>query len=434
MPRRPSDQHIDNPAAVGRRLRQTRIEAGLSQRALAFPGCTPAYISRIEAGQRIPSLQLLRELANRIGVDVEYLARGDEASAAVTDPLAEAELELRLGDVEAAAEHFSTVASSPDAAERQRARALAGLGQIAFGKGDCLGAIKAFEQALELWPRLEGEDPGLADSLGRAYAMTSQYDRAISLFERRHAEAEQHRDLIQTVRFAVLLANTLVDSGSFDRAEKLLGHALEEYGEEGDPLTNARLWWTQSRLHTLQRESTLAERYARLALDTLLLTEHTRYVALARQVLAHIYLDEGRADEALEVLEPARATLESSENAYDRGVIRVELARALVEVGRIDEALPLAQAAAAELHDVSPIDAGRAHDVLANALRRRGDVDGAIAAAERALTLLPVNDRYRLAVSSSLAEMLREQGRSDEALDVLADAVRSQSGERQLSR
>ncbi|HKH32055.1 MAG TPA: tetratricopeptide repeat protein [Gaiellaceae bacterium] len=432
MPRRPSDQHIDNPAAVGRRLRQTRTEVGLSQRALAFPGCTPAYISRIEAGQRIPSLQLLRELANRIGVDVEYLARGDEASAAVTDPLAEAELDLRLGDVEAAERHFSAVAGA-EVSDRERARAVAGLGQIAFGRGDSNGAIEAFEQALELSPRLEGDDPALADSLGRAYAMTSQYDRAVALFERRYNKAQQRQDLIQTTRFAVLLANTLVDSGSFARAEELLGKALAQIGDEGDPLTNARLWWTQSRLHTLQNEPTLAERYARLALDTLMLTEHTRYVALARQVLAHIYLDEGRADEALEVLEPARATLEASENAYDRGVIRVELARALVEVGRTDEAMPLAQTAADELREVSPIDAGRAHDVLAGALRRRGDVDGAIAASQRALTLLPVNDRYRLAVSSSLAEMLREQGRNDEALDVLAEAVRSQAGERQLS-
>jgi tetratricopeptide (TPR) repeat protein len=433
VPRRPSDQHIDNPVAVGRRLRQTRVEAGLSQRALAFPGCTPAYISRIEAGQRIPSLQLLRELANRIGVDVEYLARGDEASAAVTDPLAEAELDLRLGEVEAAEKHFSDVSSRADSTDRQRARALAGLGQIAFGKGDSSGAIKAFEQALELWPRLEADDPALADSLGRAYAMTSQYDRAAALFERRYEAAQRRRDLIQTVRFAVLLANTLVDSGSFDRAEELLGDALAQNEADGDPLTNARLWWTQSRLHTLQNEPTLAEKYARLALDTLLLTEHTRYVALARQVLAHIYLDEGRADEALEVLEPARVTLEASDNAYDRGVIRVELARALVEVGRIDEAMPLAEAAAAELREVSPIDAGRAHDVLAGGLRRRGDLDGAIAASQRALTLLPVNDRYRLAVSSNLAEMLREQGRSDEALDVLAEVVRSQAGERQPS-
>jgi tetratricopeptide (TPR) repeat protein len=95
--------------------------------------------------------------------------------------------------------------------------------------------------------------------------------------------------------------------------------------------------------------------------------------------------------------------------------------------------MPLAETAAEELHDVSPIDAGRAHDVLAGALRRRGDVDGAIAASQRALTLLPVNDRYRLAVSSTLAEMLREQGRNDEALDVLAEVVRSQADERQLS-
>jgi tetratricopeptide (TPR) repeat protein len=433
MPRRPSDQHIDNPAAVGRRLRRTRLDAGLSQRALAFPGCTPAYISRIEAGQRIPSLQLLRELASRIGVDVEYLARGDAASAAVTDPLAEAELELRLGDVNTAREGFAAVAGSAGADERQRARALAGSGQIAFGEGDYTSAIDAFEQALTLWPRLEVEDPGLADSLGRAYAMTSQYELALALFERHHAAAEQRQDLIQSLRFAVLLANTLVDCGSFGRAEELLGHALAQNGEATDPLTQAKLWWTQSRLHALQRDSGLAEKYARLALDTLALTEHTRYVALARHVLAHICLDEGRAEEALDLLERARPVLERSDSAYDRGLIRVELARALVELGRVEEAMPLAESAADELPAVSPIDAGRAHDVLATALRRQGNHDAAIEASQRALSLFPVNDRYRLAVSSKLAEMLREQGRSDEALDVLSDAVRAQTGERSLT-
>jgi tetratricopeptide (TPR) repeat protein len=431
MPRRPSDQHIDNPADVGRRLRQARVDAGLSQRALAFPGCTPAYISRIEAGQRIPSLQLLREMARRIGVDVEYLARGDAASAAVTDPLAEAELEFRLGNVELARERFDAVAAAEDVDDRQRARALAGNGQIAFEAGDHAAAIATFERALELWPRLEADDPAVADSLGRAYAMTGRYELALEIFERRYEDAEEREDLLQTVRFAVLLANTLVDYGSFGRAEELLERTLAQAGDGVDALTSAKLWWTQSRLHTLQREPGLAERYARLALDTLVLTEHTRYVALARLVLAHVYLDEDRATEALELLEPARAVLETSDNTYDRGLIRVEVARALVELGRLDEAVPLAEAAAEELAEVSPGDAGRAHDVLATVFRERGDSAEAIEASKRALGLLPTNDRYRLSVSSKLAELLREQGRSDEALDVLSDAVRSQAGERQ---
>ena len=60
--------HYDDPAAVGRRVYEAREAAGLSQRELAFPGCSAAYISRIERGERIPSLQVMRELARRIGI------------------------------------------------------------------------------------------------------------------------------------------------------------------------------------------------------------------------------------------------------------------------------------------------------------------------------------------------------------------------------
>src|SRR4051794_41343621 len=58
--------HIDSPGELGVRLRSARETAGLSQRQLAFEGCTAAYISRLEAGARVPSLQMINELAVRL--------------------------------------------------------------------------------------------------------------------------------------------------------------------------------------------------------------------------------------------------------------------------------------------------------------------------------------------------------------------------------
>ena len=89
--------YIDDPLAAGRRLAGAREDAGLSQRALAFAGCSAAYISRIERGERVPSLQVLRELAHRCGVSEEYLAWGranrvDPAVAARFREVEEAEL------------------------------------------------------------------------------------------------------------------------------------------------------------------------------------------------------------------------------------------------------------------------------------------------------------------------------------------------------
>ena len=96
MPRRKST-HVDDPAAVGERLRAARERAGLTQRDLAFPGCSPAYISRIESGDRIPSLQLLRELGRRLGVSEDFLATGENRAAPEDPRLLDAELALRLG-------------------------------------------------------------------------------------------------------------------------------------------------------------------------------------------------------------------------------------------------------------------------------------------------------------------------------------------------
>ena len=97
-----------------RRRRSARVCGGcgssraLSQRDLSSPGITYAYISRIEAGARTPSVKALRMLAKKLGVTPEYLETGSELDAAELRELRLAEQELRLrldGDADTAALH-----------------------------------------------------------------------------------------------------------------------------------------------------------------------------------------------------------------------------------------------------------------------------------------------------------------------------------------
>lgn len=68
----------DEAIALGRRLKAARLRAGLSMRELAdgLPSITGAYLSRVEQGQRRPTVEALRLLAPRLGVSVGWLETG----------------------------------------------------------------------------------------------------------------------------------------------------------------------------------------------------------------------------------------------------------------------------------------------------------------------------------------------------------------------
>jgi len=76
MALRRHDAAVRADAKVGRRIKALRVERGMSQRDLAAPGMSYAYLSRIEAGQRTPSLSALIELADRLDTSALYLATG----------------------------------------------------------------------------------------------------------------------------------------------------------------------------------------------------------------------------------------------------------------------------------------------------------------------------------------------------------------------
>jgi transcriptional regulator with XRE-family HTH domain len=74
------------------RLLRLRRELGWSQRRLSRAGYTAAYISRLEAGERQPSVHVIRQLATELGVDPYYLETGRD------DPLLTALREIASGN------------------------------------------------------------------------------------------------------------------------------------------------------------------------------------------------------------------------------------------------------------------------------------------------------------------------------------------------
>jgi tetratricopeptide (TPR) repeat protein len=428
MPRQKSD-HVDSAAALAQRLRTAREHAGLSQRALAKGICTPAYVSRLEKGERIPSLQLLRQLADRLDADADELASG--VPSVVGDPLVDAELALRLGETEEARRLFTEVLDTGRAGSRSAA--LAGLGQLAFQTGDHRAAIELLEEAVAARPGSSSITSAVADSLGRAYAMSGELESAIAIFEDAFEAARLRGDSIDMLRFAVLLSNALIDCGRLGRATELLGGAISTASEAQDPVLRARVWWSQSRLHAAQHDPETAARYARRALETLEMTEHTTYAARAHQLLAHMELEQGHAEEALVLLESGYPLIEQSGNRFEQAVFRLEQARAFAQLGRTEEAASRAMEASGLLAEAGPGDAGRGYALVAEVFADLGDRPKAIELYELADELVADGGRFSTNISARWAELLEQEGRKDEALELLKRAMRTQTESRSQS-
>jgi transcriptional regulator with XRE-family HTH domain len=142
----PRDETPAQPESIGKRIRRLRLERGLSQRKVTGPGVSYAYVSRIESGQREPSLKAIRTIAKRLGVDPELVETGEPIPASRRRALkvADAELALRVGLNTDEAEDALKQALAERRDDVSGARGLAALGLLAARRGrrgarlDCL--------------------------------------------------------------------------------------------------------------------------------------------------------------------------------------------------------------------------------------------------------------------------------------------------------
>jgi len=415
--------HVDDPRAVGRRIREARLSAGLGQAELAAGECAPAYVSKIESGERTPSLQLLRRFGQRLGLSADYLATGSDGSEAEL-ALTDAQLAMRLGDSEPARRAFEGLASHDDVRIREQAEL--GLAQLASAAGDSVRVIELLEPRYAArGPR--PSDPDAVELLVLAYRYRGDRPAALALLDREITRAAN--DGVAFFRLNVLLANLLIDLGEFTRAESVLATAFNAVPDPGDPIALARCLWSQSRLKTAQGAPDLALEYASDALALIRGTEHDEYAARAYHLVAYIELERGDAARALELLESAEPIVLRSEDARHIALHQLDRARALAALGRLEEAQQLAGALVAELDGLDPGDAARALGVLAGIAEARGAVAEALRLYETAVEAVAEgpNEPMLVDLYANWSDLLERTGNVEKALEVARLALHART-------
>jgi transcriptional regulator with XRE-family HTH domain len=416
---------------VGARLKRLRVEAGLSQRDIAGRGVSFTYVSRIESGQRQPSIKALRVLAQRLGVSAEFLETGNEVSAASGWELrlGDAELALRLGDGEGSEERFQALLDEAEAAGdaevADRARTGYALALTRSGRHADAAALLAVAVGRDR-PSV-ADRPDLYATLGRAYAAAGETPRAVALFRRCLEEIAEapSPDPVLYVRFATYLSYALTDVGETAAAHEALASALARADGVEDRTTLVRLYWSLSRYYSFEGKPATSLDYIRRAIALLEAGEDTFYLARAHESCATILLDQGNVREAGPHLDLAERMFgELGEPAYV-GSARAERARLGVLEGNLDAARAEALAALDLLDRGEAVEVGRTWRTLGDVFDRLGDDDLAErsyrTAAERLVeqgAVKELAETYR-----TLGKFLRARGREGEALDVYERAA-----------
>ena len=421
---------------IGRRLRRLRLEQGLSQRDLSAPGITYAYISRIEAGSRQPSVKALRMLARKLGVTPEYLETGSELPAIQIRELRLAEQELRLrldgeADLAEAQAILAEAEAELDVAALIRARVL--LGFIASARDDQLGTIEQLSRVIDSELVSPSSRPDVYATLGHAYALAGLPDQAVALFE--HALAELSRlepgNRAGEIRYATYLSYALTDLGDIERAGSLLAELWAGSEQVEDRYTRIRLYWSLGRVALEDAKPLAALDNFRRAVALLEATEDAVHLARAHVACADAALSAAEGLVGVQThLEEAERLLRGQAARADMAVIRRLQAIAALRGGDARQAASIAEQALA-LSTGMPGEHGRAWLAVAEA-RAGSGAAAADEAFDAAIALLGQHGsgREHAEALRAYGRHLRDGGREREALEVFEQAAQVASSPR----
>lgn len=322
---------------LGARIRELRLERGLTQAQLAGGELTKGFISMVETGRARLSIHSAQILADRLGIPVGDLLR--EAAPDVQDleiQLLRAEQDLLLGDARAARSAAEQLAPMGPGALRARFRLLHGRALLALGQVDA--AIAPIDEAIRAFRALGARESYTKATfwLAQAHLRSGAHSEALQLLLRVDAaiaggavveavfEAEVQRSL--AVAYAALGVAASVEH--LDRARRLAD-------DSGDPHALATRYRRRAEERYALGDRATALSFAHAAFDVLTTAERDRSLITTWLGLSRGYLAVARHDDALAALDRA-ADLTERRGLYALFLEEIAMIRAEAHLGSGD--------------------------------------------------------------------------------------------------
>jgi tetratricopeptide (TPR) repeat protein len=368
--------------AIGQRLREARLAAGLTQQQLAGERYTKAYISALENGIAKPSMAALNYLAPRLGKTAsEVLSDPSRAWARL-----EADLALASGNWQAALDGYDGLL---DQAQERGARAdlLAGIAEAHCRLDRPAEAIRPASEAAEIFASLARD----ADRARAEYWLASANMQQDNPDE---ARALMH-SILERVRGGL-------DLGADFRTRVLIGLAM---------------------LETYQGQPTAALAYLEEA-RALAGELDTRRRGTFHAALAAAYRNAGDHEAAIRAGMQALALLRAAQSDLEAGLVENHLALAYAALGNIERARDTIRGARVAARGDDRLGSNLA-DTEATIELDAGDPKRALALADEAVTLAERTEHQKalLDALTTRARALTALGRPEEAIAAFARAA-----------
>jgi tetratricopeptide (TPR) repeat protein len=357
---------------LGTRMKRLRLARGMTQKELADPKYSYAYVSTIEAGRRNPSKEAIEHFASKLGVTADELATGAPADLAprLELRLHEARVALSDGRVDDAASELAAIAKEAKRHHlvRVTAKTEEGLGLACERRAEPEEALEHYQRSEEL---LRDEPPtewvDAVAGMARSFEAMGDVRYAIFILESLldRLERERLRDPDALARLHASLVFAYMDAGIHRKAAESAAELEALAPRVQDPIKIAQMHMNVARLFLHDGRIPDAQRSLRRAEEAYRHLNLRAEMGVAHLALGYVASREGNLSKARRELEHAIGIFEETSDELD-------LASALNELARVERLDGWSDRARSHLERSLSLLGGRDTPIVAGSHRELG--------------------------------------------------------------